>query len=311
VSQGYQTRDAAVVDYRLWQAWPDGDWLRGPAPPDLANGSYFACIGAAQTFGCLVAEPWPSLLARQLGLPVLNLGIAGAGPARFRREPLQALLAGARFVVVQVMSGRSADNSRFAGGGSERVRTADGRELGADAAWREVLHRDLAGRRQPLVRGVCNRLLATFGRRHVRRLVAETQADWRQQYQTLLAATAPPKLLLWFSRRRPEHTPRYHSLAALFGEFPQLVDRAMVESLRPLVQGYVECVTARGSPELLRDRRTGTPCVVHPGAAGTGEPPTEVWTHNAYYPSTAMHEDAAAALLAPARALLAAAPARS
>lgn len=304
MSRGYQTRDATVVDYQLWQAWPDGDWLRGPAPPSLAPGSYFACVGAAQTFGCLVTEPWPALLAGQLGLPALNLGIAGAGPACFRREPVQALLAGARFVVFQVMSGRSADNSRFRGGGRERVQTSDGRELGADAAWREVLHEDLAGNRHPLVRGLRNRLLATFGRRHVRRLVAETQSDWQQQFLALLAATAPPKLLLWFSRRRPEHRPRYHSLAALFGEFPQLVDRAMVDALRPAVQGYVECVTDRGSPELLRDRQRGAPCQVYPAAAGTGEAATEVWTHNAYYPSSAMHQDAAAAMLGPARALL-------
>ncbi|MCU0867115.1 MAG: DUF6473 family protein [Planctomycetes bacterium] len=303
MSRGYQIRDEAVVDYRLWQAWPDGDWLRGPAPPSLATGSYFACVGAAQTFGCLVAEPWPALLAQQLGLPVLNLGIAGAGPAVFRSEPVQALLAGARFVVFQVMSGRSADNSRFRGGGRERVRTTDGRELGADAAWRELLQQDLAGWHQPLLRGLRNRLLAQFGRRHVRALVTATQADWRQQFQALLAATAPPKLLLWFSRRRPEYRPRYHSLAALFGEFPQLVDRAMVEALRPHAQGYVECVTTRGSPELLRDRRTGEPCRVQPAAAGTGEPATAAWTHNAYYPSAAMHEDAAAALLGPAQAL--------
>lgn len=305
MSQGYQNRDAAVVDYQLWQAWPDGDWLRGPAPPSLATGSYFAAVGAAQTFGCFAAEPWPALLAQRLGLPALNLGIAGAGPAWFRREPVRALLAGARFVVFQVLSGRSADNSRFRGGGRERVQLADGRELGADAAWREVLQHDLHGIGNPLLRGLRNRFGAWFGRGAVRELVHETRADWQRQFAALLAETAPPKLLLWWSRRRPDYRARYHSLAALFGEFPQLVDRPMVERLRPLADAYVECVTRRGSPQPLFDRRTGAPITVQPAAAGTGEDPALRWHHNAYYPSPAMHEDAAAALLAKARALLA------
>ena len=41
--------------------------------------------------------------------------------ARLDEQAAEALLANARFVVLQVMSGRSADNSRFAGGGRERV----------------------------------------------------------------------------------------------------------------------------------------------------------------------------------------------
>lgn len=304
MSLGYQNRDAAVVDYQLWQAWPNGDWLRGPAPSSLAAGSYFAAVGAAQTFGCFVERPWPALLAEQLGLPALNLGIAGAGPAWFRREPVRALLANARFVVFQVTSGRSADNSRFAGGGRERVRHADGRELGADAAWREALQHDLVGIANPVWRGLRNRFAAWFGRADVRQLVHETRADWLRHFEALLGETAPPKLLLWWSRRRPDHRARYHSLASLFGEFPQLVDRAMVERLRPLADAYVECVTRRGSPQPLLDRHTGAPTSVQPAAAGTGEDPALRWQHNAYYPSPAMHEDAADALLGPARTLL-------
>jgi beta-phosphoglucomutase-like phosphatase (HAD superfamily) len=305
VSLGYQNRDAAVVDYQLWQAWPDGDWLRGPAPSSLAPGSYFAAVGAAQTFGCFVGEP----VAEPAGAAARPAGIEPrhrrSWTAWFRREPVRALLANARFVVFQVLSGRSADNSRFAGGGRERVRRTDGRELGADAAWREELQRDLVGIENPVLRGVRNRVAAWFGRSTVRQLVHETRADWQRQFAALLDETAPPKLLLWWSRRRPDYRARYHSLASLFGEFPQLVDRAMVERLRPLANGYVECVTQRGSPQPLVDRHTGAPTSVQPAAAGTGEDPALRWHHNAYYPSPAMHEDAAAALLAPARALLA------
>ncbi len=306
VSRGYQVRDAAIVDYSLWQAAAGGEWLRGPKPPSLEPGRYFACVGAAQTFGCFVQEPWPALLAAQLGLPALNLGVAGAGPALFRDAQFAPLLAGARFVVFHVLSGRSADCSLFDSGGRERLRVrADGRVLGADAAWSELLHRDLARWRNALARGLANRWHACFGRADVRAAVAETRADWLVHFRALLAATTAPKLLLWWSRRRPHYRMRLHSLSALFGAFPQLVDRAMVEALAPLADGYVECVTARGSPQPLRDRVTGAPASVRPADAGTGEDPAQRWTHNHYYPSPEMHEDAASALLAPARSLLA------
>ena len=38
------------------------------------------------------------------------------------------------------------------------------------------------------------------------------------------------------------------------------------------------------------------PAMVAPADAGTGEDPALVWTHNAYYPSPAMHDDVAAAV---------------
>ncbi|MCC6783419.1 MAG: hypothetical protein IT457_11305 [Planctomycetes bacterium] len=311
MSEGYQRRDAEIVDYELWRASPDGDALRGPAPKELEPGSYFVCLGAAQTFGCFVAMPWPALLAKRLGMPALNLGVAGAGPRLFLAPQWRALIDGAAFAIVQVMSGRSADCSLFASGGRERLtRRDDGRWLGADAAWSELLSADLAGIRSPLLRGFVNRGRAWFGRRALRRLVAETQASWTADCVGLLDAIAAPKLLFWFSRRRPRHRPRFHSLRALFGEYPQLVDERMLAAVARHADGLVECVGARGSPQPLRSRFTGEPAVVRPADAGTGEDPSQVWTHNAYYPSPEMHEDAAAVLFEPCLAIRSRAAAR-
>lgn len=179
MSEGYQRRDREIVDYRLWRAWPEGDAQRGPPPPSLEPGSYFACVGAAQTFDCLVQQPRP------------------------------ALLAAARFVVFQVMSARSADR------------------------------------------------------------------------------------------------PRFHSLRALFGEFPQLVDERMLAAVVERADALVECVTSRGTPQELRSAITGVPCAVRAADAGTGEDPAVRWTDNTYYPSPEMHEAAARALTPACRALLA------
>ncbi len=305
MSQGYQNRDRAVVDYELWQAWPDGDFLRGPRPRDLRPGSYIACVGAAQTFGCLVQKPWPAWIAERTGMPTCNLGVAGAGPRLFREARFRELIANARAVVFQVTSGRSADCSQFASGGRERLRLRDGRELGADAAWSEALHADLRGIRNPIVRGIQNRLRAAFARSDVKRLVAETRADWVAEFCALLDETKSKKALLWFSRRAPDYIARFHSLASMFGDYPQLVDRRMVDAVRGHADAYVECVTQRGSPEALVDKAMGHPTAVHPADAGTGEDPATTWTHNAYYPSQAMHEDAADAVLPAIARLLA------
>jgi hypothetical protein len=81
--------------------------------------------------------------------------------------------------------------------------------------------------------------------------------------------------------------------AVAFGDFPQLVNRSMVEQVRPLADDYVECVSSRGSPQPLISRLTGEPASV--AHRGDLRPGTQEF--NSYYPSPEMHEDAANALL--------------
>jgi hypothetical protein len=87
--------------------------------------------------------------------------------------------------------------------GRERVRL-DGAEspMTADLAWQRVLQDDLVGWRSPWLRGVVNRINSTFGRTEVRRLVAQTQANWLDSYRELLASIRVPKLLLWSAADR-------------------------------------------------------------------------------------------------------------
>ena len=58
-------------------------FIRGPRPERLEPGSYFVCLGAAQTFGRFCAQPFPTLLGQRLGYPVLNISHGGAGPSFF------------------------------------------------------------------------------------------------------------------------------------------------------------------------------------------------------------------------------------
>lgn len=271
----YQNRDWEVIDYALYKLEGTERALRGPRPPmPLVAEGYFVCLGAAQTFGPFCERPFPALLSERLGLPALNLGFAGAGPRYFlKHEALFRIINQARFAVVQVMSGRSVDNSLFQSDGQELLtRRADGTRLGAEPAYRELL----AG--SPI--------------ETVKRIVAETRGNWSKDYQALLHAIEIPTIQFWFSRRRPRYRESYSDVHALFGEFPHLVTAKMNKGLKRYTSRYVECVTERGLPQPLISRFTGQPTTVMDRADLGGQ----AWTHNSYYPSPEMHMDAATAL---------------
>jgi hypothetical protein len=276
----YAQTDGEVVDYQIYCLDPhvlDRETgasllLRGPRPGSLDAGRYFACLGAAQTFGRFCPRPFPTLLGERLGLDVLNLGRGGAGPSFFSEENdgLIAYVNRARFAIVQVMAGRSESNSLFLSKGlGYYTRVADGTSIGCDEAYRELLEQHDA----PFVRTI----------------VEETRANWIRSYRRLLSQIRVPTIMLWFSMRAPDYVEEYRSVEALFGDFPQLVNRGMVEEVRASCTAYVESVSRRGMPHRLVSRRNGEPVTVSDPWGGE-------WSTDWYYGSPDMHVDAAAAL---------------
>lgn len=285
----YQEPDWHVVDYEAYclddriidPSRHRALRIRGPRPTRLDDG-YFVCLGAAQTFGRFCARPFPTLLHDRLKLDVLNISHGGAGPSFFCRNNAALLeyVNSARFVVVQVMSGRSEGNSLYASDGvGHYTRRADGASIGCDQAFTELLRSDQPGLLQ--------------------RIVAETRASWCESYLNLLGAIRVPKVLLWFSTRTPEYRQRDDTLHDLFGAFPQLVTREMLSRIGGASDRVVEVVTKKGLPHILTDRFTGRPTtVVDEWTAGR-------WDTNWYYPSPEMHDDAANALEPVCQSLLA------
>jgi len=275
ITHGYQKRDHEIIDYEMFLLPGTRQHLRGPAPKTLAVDEYLTCIGAAQTFGCLCSQPYPALLAKGLDLPVLNLGFAGAGSRFFLRDrSLLNYINQGRLAVVQVMSGRSEDNSLFDSRGSEQLtRRSDGARIGAATAYRELLENERPDT--------------------VRTIVEETRANWVRSYSRLLGAIQVPTILFWFSQRAPEYEEDYADLHGLFGEYPQLVNRAMVDRIRILSDEYVECISSRGFPQRLISRFTGEPAAIDMGGQRS--------EFDTYYPAPEMHADAADALMETAR----------
>ena len=273
----YGKYDERVVDYELYILEPPiidpvtkaPLELRGPRPSSFEPGHYFVCIGGAQTFGRFCIKPFPLLLQESIDLPALNLGRGGAGPSFFSptNEVLLAYVRGARFAVLQVMSGRSAGNSLFRSEGlGSYVRRSDGIYVGADEAFAN--------------------LLRERSRKEVQQIVAETREEWMESFRALLKAIDVPRILLWFSIRPPAYRDGYDSVSTLFRDFPQLVNEKMIRALMPYCDHYVSCVSSRGLPHLLNDRITGEPVVVQDEWGGE-------WSVNSYYPSPEMHLDAA------------------
>ncbi len=278
---GYQRKDFEIVDYNLYKLPGTSFFIRGPERWTVGESGYFAALGAAQTFGRFCSSPFPEKLERELGIPGLNLGHAGAGPSDFlRHASIIKFINDAECAIVQVLSGRSVNNSYFTCPSGGVVVRADGRDgdkpvLAADA------YRDL---------------LKNENRSFVKRIVEETRDNWLKGMRDLLKSITVPKILFWFSVRTPRYRENYDTLHGLFGEFPQFVNEEMIMTLKEDADYYVECVTSRGLPQSLVSRWDGSPVPIYKN--------NPFPHHNLYYPSPEMHEDAAAALKPVVRELM-------
>lgn len=298
---GYQARDYDVVDYKMYQHSESGLQFRGPQP-DVADSNYISCLGAAQIFGCFCQKSVPAMLSDEFGLPVFNFGYGGAGPAFFaRQEELLKTINSGRMAVVQIMSGRSESNDRYESGGLEYLTDlTTGERMSANTAYENLLAEN-----PPPVGGKLGKLLRVFhGPKPVRDVLSQTRANWVASYEELLSKITVPVVLVWISKRRPGlyrsdravwWWQRYDGMNVMFGEFPQLVNQRMVDKIKPLVAGYAEAVTERGSPQPLFNRFTGEPVLVDMSRDRPDFP--EVFGVNEYYPSPEMLEDTAAKLI--------------
>ena len=292
---GYQERDWEIVDYHYYFLEDTGLKSRGPAPENLKKDEYFVCIGAAQTFGCFCEKPYPTLLQEKLKIPALNLGYAGPGPYFFlKNKKLFRYINNAKFAIIQVMSGRSESNSLFDSGGLEYLtRLSDGTKVGAGAAYRELLEENLRWWKLPFGQRYIRRIVALFGQRNVKNIVNETRYNYVNNFKRLLEEIKVFKILFWFSKRKTEYKENYTSVGSLFGAFPDLVNSNMINEIKKYSDEYIECISGRGSPQLLISRFTGKPTTIDPSDARKDLGSGKRWTHNPYYPSPEMHIDAA------------------
>ncbi len=274
----YTDRDWEVVDYQFYSMNdPAKIGFRGP-PPDpevIASGNYCTAVGAAQTLGVYVVEPFPMLLQEATGLPCVNLGLGGGNPAFFAGQSgLIDIVNRGRFCILQVMTARAQKNSRMEPVGIDYVRDLTTGEISLSApVWMKLLTEEPA-----LLPGIIN----------------ENRADWCASYQRLIDQIEVPILLFHFSVK-PDDEPlnlEAETLDAFYGTFPQFVDRASIEAVSNMCDGLVEARKRINLPHPLLSRFSGEPVSVdwgslHPEFKGQFE------SENTYYPSPEMHTEAA------------------
>lgn len=302
----YQPRDWTLVDYHEFHLAGCDIPFRGPGfdPFAAAPGSYFTCLGAAQTYGCFFERPYPTILAESLGLPVLNLAVGGAGPGFY--AGMDVLLEAAnrgRFVILQCMSGRSESNARYAADGY--VEFVRDRQTGETVTSSEAWHRIVAD-----------------GLEAAEQRLAESRQSWIASSLGLLERLRVPVVFFWYSRREPDYAIDRDAIRAqlarraagertsffvdgLVGDFPQLIDAQTMRAVADRCAAYAECLSSRGMNQPLVNRFTGEPFApLQDVDPGDGRPEYGIdYSRNVYYPSAEMHEDAAAALLPVIRGL--------
>jgi hypothetical protein len=296
----YQPRDYEIVDYERFYVDGCNIPFRGPPlnPFKAAPRSYFTCLGAAQTYGVWYPHPFPHLLADRLGIPALNLSVGGVGPGFYTLYDrlIEAMNRG-RFVILQCMAARHAGTSRFEPDGYVEfvIDKKRGDSVPGWSAWKRVIVEE-------------PELLTRY--------VEEARQHWIDVSRALLARIEVPVIFFYFSRRAPDYAidwPAVEAQAAelrrgvdsgapfvpgLMGDFPHLVDGRCVREVAAACAGYAECLSSRGMGQAVINRFTGKPLgEVEHSALGDEFTRLPHMSHNTYYPSAEMHEDARDALL--------------
>ncbi len=204
---------------------------------------------------------------------MLNLGAGAAGPGFLVSDPiLIEYINRASLAIVQVVSGRSTSNSLFKVKDHSMMgtRLSDGRNMSAPAFYDDLLQSDI----------------------HLaREIVAETRRNYVQAMIETLTKIQVPKILFWFSVRTPEYEEKWTPPASgILSDFPQLVNREMINQLLPFSEHYVECVSRTGLPQPIPPR---DPAVTATLDLPSPLPQVELTWMNRYYPSPEMHEEAA------------------
>ena len=202
--------------------------FRGPRRP--LDGPFTAVLGGSETYGRFVREPFCDLVERDIGEPVVNLGVMQAGLTLLLDDPaIMEIAARARLTVVQILGAQNMSNRFY------RVHPRrNDRFLGASDSLR-ALYPDVDFTEFNFT-GHLLVSLKDHDPTRFERVVKELRTAWLARMQFILGQVSGERVLLWVSDRTPDQP------SSLSGLPPSFVDRDMIEALAPDVSGLVEVV---------------------------------------------------------------------
>jgi hypothetical protein len=281
-SVAYVEQDEGLIKYDIFKH--NKREFRGTRPKWKED--YGICLGSAHTFGRYVETPYPELLQKNLGMQVVNYAIPSATSLCYlSKDTIMDTINGAKFVVIQMLSARTSFNSETCYmGGNRLVRTFDGHEkkISCMQYWRDRLENDDPAK--------------------LYNLISESRASYVKQFSSLLKNIKPKKILFWFSVRKPNHTlsKKNKGYGEFYGQFPQLVNKDMVNTIRSYADCYVELASKKGLPTKFIDEEGDSIDMEYSFRkkfAPKDPLANKTKSENSYYPSPEMHVQASDLLI--------------
>jgi hypothetical protein len=209
--------------------------FRGPRR-DL-SGEYLAVLGGTESYGRFVISPYPALIEEVLGVPVANLACQNAGPDVYLADRAALEVAAQAYLAVVQITGAQNLTNRFY---TVHPRRND-RFIAATPLLRS-LYRDVDFTEIHFTRHLVQ-VLASRGEDRFAPIAAELKALWLQRMTMVLQRLPRRSVLLWMADAPPPEPTAGSGLTTA----PWLIDRAMVDALRPLAADYVEVVRSQAA----------------------------------------------------------------
>lgn len=242
----YQDETQGGLDYAPCRYGTSRNLFRGP--PKRLDLPYIAVLGSTETYGKFVAEPYPDLIERRLGLTTVNFGCANAGLDLFLNDHVvMQACADASITIVQIVGAQTMSNRFYTVHPRRNDRFVMASKL-MQRLWPEIDFAEIHFTRHLL------QALKQAGGERFERLRHELAEAWVARMRGLVRHCGGRVILLWLAERRPED-----DAGDCLEAGPVFVTREMVEALRDEVTDIAEVVPPRSYGELGAEGKVFAP----------------------------------------------------
>ncbi len=197
-------------------------------PPRRLRGDYVTFVGGSDTFGPMIAHPYPDMLEDDLGVSAINLGCRSAGIDLFNSSPaLLDICSMSCATVVQVLGAANMSNRFYTVDPRHNERFVRASKT-LKSLYPEVEFARFTTTAELLLH------LAQIGPERLHKVRYELQTAWVARMRTMLGRIEGPKILLWLA----DHIPFSTATGGTICRDPLFVDRAMLNA----VKNYADCL---------------------------------------------------------------------